>query len=66
MIKVYTIGCPACNVLEKKLKQNNIEYESVNDLALFKEKGITKFPMMEKDGCLLSFTEAIEWLKNKQ
>ena len=35
MVKLYTIGCPACNVLEKKLAAKNIEFDkNVKSYAL--------------------------------
>jgi hypothetical protein len=30
-IVLYTIGCPQCNVLEKKLNNAGVQYEIIND-----------------------------------
>ena len=63
-IIVYTIGCPQCNVLEKKLQQNNIPYLTINDEAIFKELGIEQFPMMKiGQGALMTFKQANDWIK---
>lgn len=64
MIKLYTIGCPACNVLEQKLKAKNIEFEKITDETVFREKGIEWFPQLELDnGILLGIKDANNWLK---
>lgn len=67
MIKVYTIGCPSCNILEKKLTQKNIEYVTINDVAVFKDLGIYTFPMLQiDDNPLLSYIEAIDWVNHQE
>lgn len=66
MITLYTIGCPQCTVLEKKLTKAGIEFNTVSDLATLEAKGMIQFPLLEVDGTILSFTEANKWLKEKQ
>lgn len=67
MIKVYTIGCPSCNILEKKLAQKNIEYVTVNDETVFKDLGIDTFPMMQiDDNPLLPYKEAVDWVNHQE
>lgn len=63
MITLYTIGCPACIILEKKLLQANINYTSVSDQQILQEKGIIQFPVLEVNGVRYSFGEANKWLK---
>ena len=49
-IILYEHGCPRCKVLKTKLDQKGIQYESVNDIELMKEKG---------------FKEAVDWIKEQ-
>ena len=63
-MKVYTINCPACQVLETKLQQKNFSYETVSDEQIFNEKGLEIFPVLElEDGSLLEYSDAIKWVK---
>lgn len=62
-ITLYTINCPQCIILEKKLKIDGIHFDIVEDEAIFNEKGITLFPVLEVDDKMLSYSEAIQWLK---
>lgn len=65
-IKVYSIGCPACNVLEKKLKQKGITYRTIDDEDIFKELGIDQFPFLQIDnGPLMNYKKAVEWVNNQ-
>jgi len=62
-IKIYTIDCPQCLIIEKKFKQAGLNYEAIRDYQIFKEKGFMQFPIIEIDGNLFSFSEANKWLK---
>lgn len=66
MVKVvlHSTHCPKCNVLEKKLKQKNIEYEEVNDIEIMKQKGYLSVPVIEVDGVPMDFSTATEWINN--
>lgn len=64
MIKMYTIECPKCMVLEKKLIAKGIEFTKVMDTKIFEELGIDLFPMLEVDGELLDFSNAIKYINN--
>lgn len=66
-MKLYTIDCPACRVLEKKLTLKGIPFEKIFDEKLFERLGYIDFPRLELDnGKTLSFTEAIAWLKEEK
>lgn len=66
-MKLYTIDCPACQVLEKKLDLKNLSYEKIYDEKMHDEKEIVNFPVLELDsGELLNFSEAIKWVNNKE
>lgn len=65
-VVLYSTSCPRCSVLEKKLSMAKIEYDIVNDADLMVEKGFTSVPMLEADGKVMDFREAIEWVNDKQ
>lgn len=58
---LYTIDCPSCKVLEKKLEIKGIEYDTV-DCRINNPKGITQFPQLEVDGNLMNYGDANKWL----
>lgn len=63
-VTVYTIHCPACNVLEKKLQKAGITYGVVDDIELMKH--IEQFPMMSVNcGPLMTLKEANDWIKER-
>lgn len=66
-ITVYTIHCPACNILEKKLMSKNISYNIVDNENILKELKIEIFPMMSiNNGPLLTYKEAREWVDSQE
>ena len=66
MVVFYSTHCPKCSVLEKKLKQANIEYSEINDVRTMLAKGMTSAPNLEVDGKLMGFTESIEWINSQE
>lgn len=67
MIKLYTIHCPACNILKKKMELKNIDFEVITDEEVFKEKEITVFPMLQiDDNPLMTFSEAVRWVNARE
>lgn len=62
---LYTIGCPACNVLESKLKAKNIEYDVNTSEQAIRDLGFDCAPLLQlDDGSILNFAEAIKHLNN--
>lgn len=63
-IMLYTIGCPSCLILEKKLKQKNVEFFKVSDRETIIAKGFgdSSFPILEVDGVVMNYKTAIEWI----
>lgn len=59
-IILYTIDCPKCKILEKKLNMNNIQYDICKDTKLMEEKNIQKLPMLSIDERLYSYKEAVD------
>lgn len=64
---LYTIDCPKCTILEKKLKQKNIEFLRVSDKDTLVAKGFgdSIFPLLEVNGVVMQYKTAVEWI-NKQ
>ena len=65
MIKLYTIGCPKCNILEEKLDAKNIKYEKCEDKDIMISKNINKLPVLEIDNKLLEFIDANKWINEQ-
>lgn len=61
-ITLYTIGCPKCKVLEMKLNQKKVKYEIVSDIEIMKNKGISSLPVLEVEGKLYNFTDAVKFV----
>ena len=62
MVKLYTIDCPKCKVLEMKLDQKNIEYEKIKDIDIMKSLGIMTAPVLGVDDKLLMFADAVKYI----
>lgn len=59
MITLYSTGCPKCVILEKKMNQKHISYDTVSDVDLMVEKGFMSLPMLDVDGHVYDFKEAL-------
>jgi hypothetical protein len=62
VVKCYSIGCPRCIVLEKKLEQKNINFELISDRDIMEAKGFQSAPVLEVDGVVMDFTQAVKWI----
>lgn len=65
MITLYSTGCPKCQVLEKKMHNDGIEFDISNNIDELIEKGFMSAPILKVDDKFLEFKDAINWLKNK-
>lgn len=61
---LYSTGCPKCEVLKKKLSDKNITYIEVNDKEQMIKMGMTEVPMVDIDGELKGFGEAVKWINS--
>lgn len=64
-MKLYSTNCPKCNVIEKKLRNKNIEFEKITDFDhnKMKEKGFSFAPILEtNDGVLLDYSNANNYI----
>lgn len=64
-VVLYSNNCPRCKVLKTKLEQNNIGFEENNDVELMAQKGFMTVPILEVDGVVYGFKEAVEWIKER-
>lgn len=64
MITLYTIHCPACNVLAKKLDAKNLTYTIIDDIDTLNNLGITQFPVLEVDNVRYNFSDAVKLINN--
>lgn len=65
MITLYTIDCPKCRILEKKLEQANIQYEVCKDRETIVSKGFDLMPVLDVDGQIMGFSEAVKWVNER-
>ena len=61
---LYSIGCPKCNVLKKKLNEKNVQYTENDSVEEMVSLGITEVPVLKTEEGLLNFSEAVKWLNN--
>lgn len=59
MITLYSTGCPKCVILEKKMNQKHLNYDTVSDVDLMMERGFSSLPMLDVDGHVYDFKEAL-------
>lgn len=62
MIVLYSTGCPKCNILKKKLDLKKIKYDICEDTNIMLNKGIYEVPMLEIEGDLKTFLQAVDWI----
>lgn len=60
---LYSTGCPQCKALKSILDEAGIKYTICSDKSLMLAKGMRSVPMLEVNGELLPFKEAIAWIK---
>lgn len=64
-VKLYSTGCPKCEVLKKKLAQKGIEYVEISDENKLISLGITHIPQLSvNDGELMDFTTAVDFVNS--
>lgn len=62
-IILYTIGCPACNILEKKMDDAGLIYSKITDEKVMEEKGFKMLPVVQINNTLFTFAEMVQLLK---
>ena len=62
---LYTIDCPSCKILEKKLHNQGIEFDTI-DARENNPTNMTQFPQLEvEDGTILNYADAVKWVKSQ-
>lgn len=62
MVTLYTIGCPKCEILEKKLINAGLEFEKCTDILVMERFNINEVPCLEIEGKLLDFKGAVDYI----
>lgn len=67
MLKVYSIGCPSCKVLERKLQQENIDFELITAkdeiYQVAEQVGIASLPFtIDQDNQVRNFRDSLAYL----
>lgn len=65
MITLFTIDCGKCLILEKKLNEKGIEYETCKDRDVMEQRGFDFMPVLEVDGQIMNFGEAVKWVNER-
>ena len=65
MVVLYTINCPKCLILDKKLNDKKIEHTICTDESIMEAKGFETLPMLEVDGQIMNYGEAVKWVNER-
>lgn len=65
MITLYSTHCPKCAMLEKQLRDKQIDFTLCDDIRVMAGKGFREAPILEVSGTALNFVDAIKWVKEK-
>ena len=63
MITLYSTGCPKCNILERRLTNDNIEFEIINDIDKLIDMGFQNAPVLQINDQFIVFEDAMKRLK---
>lgn len=66
MVILYSIDCPKCIILEKKLNNAKVDYVLCKDRATIRSKGMDLMPVLEVDGKRMGFKEAVDWVNGRR
>lgn len=64
MVVLYSTGCPRCEMLEKLLNDKGITYELCTDEKEMIKKGFETVPMLEVDGEVMNYKDAVKFVQN--
>lgn len=65
MVTLYSTKCSKCNIVEKKLKEKNIEYFENNNVSQMLEMGLSTVPWLEVNGEMMDFNQAVKWINEQ-
>ncbi len=61
-ITLYTTHCPQCSVLEKKLNQEELEFNIVEGEDEIRKLGFHTAPILVVDEKAMTFKQACDWI----
>ena len=61
-ITLYTTNCPQCKMLEAALKNKGLSFNTVYGEEEIINRGFHSAPILEADGEVMSFAEAVRWV----
>lgn len=64
MVTLYSTGCPRCDILKKKLDDKKIPFVLVTDEDVMLSMNLTQVPVLEVDGELMEYRDAVRWVNN--
>ena len=59
----YTIDCPQCLLVERKLKEKCIPYEEKNDIEEMISMGFKHAPILVVDDKVMGVKDALNWIR---
>lgn len=62
---LYTTHCPKCKILRAKLDEKQIWYDTIDDVSIMQEKGLRMAPVLEVNGELMDFKQAVDWVNQQ-
>lgn len=65
-IVLYSTHCPKCIMLENRLKQKKVNYETETSEDAIKATGFSSVPLLKVDGKIMEFNEAITWVSKQK
>ena len=63
MIILYSTGCPKCNILERRLTNDKIEFSITDNVDKFIDMGFQNAPVLQIDDNFIDYTNAMKLLK---
>lgn len=66
-MKLYSNGCPQCEVLKNELDGKQLVYEIISDMEeiikVASENGVRSMPILEVDGEIMDYGKALEYVR---
>ena len=59
---LYTTGCPKCKVLEAKLNNKHIQYETITNRNEMIHNGFMNLPVLKVNEDFFNFKDANDWI----
>jgi len=65
-VKLYSTNCPKCHVLETKLTQKGVKFDTITDfdVAFLRDKGFMSAPVLQVNDEFMDFSKANGWINN--